>query len=196
MLHFIKRNKTISLLLFITIISIISGIIISATLDNQTKTTITTNINNILNNIPNHKVNIKDIINQILVLNNIIIIIIWLLGISIIGLPINTIIYILKIITLTIEVIFLLKALKVSNIFLIIIYIIPKLLNIFLIFFLIYYSYNFSLILYKLIFKNKQYNINILGKKYLKILFIILLINSFISTLDIYIIPKILSKII
>ncbi len=196
MLKRLKKNKILFSIIVITIFAIIIGFILAATLNNETKITISTNANNIIKNITKEKIIISELFNKILLSNNILILIIWLLGISIIGLPINIIIYILKVISTTIEIIFLIKIINLSNILIILLYLISKIINILIIFLLLYYSSNYSLIIFNIIFRNKNYEITKITKKYLKILLIIIIINIINSFLEYYIIPQIFTKLI
>lgn len=189
------KNKILLTTIIITIISIIIGIIISAIIDDTAKKTIITNVNNTITNFINYKIQTKELINKSLS-SNLIIIIIWILGISIIGIPINLALYSSKILTLTIEIIYLLKSTTINNIPFIIIYLIPKLLSAGLLFVLLYYSLNYSILIIKLISKNKEYNLNKITKKYLKILIIFIFINTLLSIFSFYVVPKIISYLI
>ena len=185
MIRFIKRNKLLSIIILITIIIIISSIFIPALLNTETKKEITNNIINLTASIKDTNQISKNIYNSILY-NNIILTILWTLGISIIGIPILLMYYILKTTTYSLETIFLIINIKKTNILFIIIYTIPHLIDILLCFILTYYAISFSIILIKTLLLKKEYNLKIIMKKYIKLYLLLLIgitINSIIEPL-------------
>jgi len=196
MLTFLKKNKTLTIIVIISIISFILGIVIAALLDTNTKQEINNNINILASNITNNVNSNINILKKSLIDSNTLLIVIWLLGISIIGVPINTTIYILKVIILSLEITFLILNLKLVSIPFILVYMIPKLINIFLLFILLYYSSNFSIILFNLLFKHREYNMRLIIKRYSKLFIIILLLNTVITILEIIVLPNLLTFLI
>lgn len=193
MLKYLKTNKLFTILLITTIMVFILGIILSSVIDNQTKEEINNNIYNMINKIKNNDLINTNILNH----NNFFsIIIIWILGISIIAIPIVLFIYITKVITVSLELSFLLLNIKKINLLFTILYLLPRIINIFIYFILIYYSINYSLILIKTIFLKKEYRLKSITKKYLKIFILVLISNILNSLLEIFIISKVLIHII
>ena len=193
MLKYLKTNKLFTILLITTIMVFILGIILSSVIDNQTKEEINNNIYNMINKIKNNDLINTNILNH----NNFFsIIIIWILGISIIAIPIVLFIYITKVITVSLELSFLLLNIKKINLLFTILYLLPRIINIFIYFILIYYSINYSLILIKTIFLKKEYRLKLITKKYLKIFILVLISNILNSLLEIFIISKVLIHII
>ena len=191
-MKYIKKNKLLKILLIITILTVLISIYLTATIDKSTKEEITNNIITLKNTLKTSKVSNLGIFTKTLSNNLITTSIIWLLGISIIGIPIVLGIYLFKVLLLSLEIIFFIINIKYTNIFFIIIYLLPSILNIFLYFILLYYSINYSIILIKVIFLKKDYKLKLITKRYIKIL-IFVLISMFISSLiEILLIPRIL----
>jgi len=191
-MKYIKKNKLLKILLIITILTVLISIYLTAIIDKSVKEEITNNIITLKNTLKTSKVSNLGIFTKTLSNNLITTSIIWLLGISIIGIPIVLGIYLFKILLLSLEIIFFIINIKYTNIFFIIIYLLPSILNIFLYFILLYYSINYSIILIKVIFLKKDYKLKLITKRYIKIL-IFVLISMFISSLiEILLIPRIL----
>jgi len=191
-MKYIKKNKLLKILLIITILTVLISIYLTATIDKSVKEEITNNIITLKNTLKTSKVSNLGIFTKTLSNNLITTSIIWLLGISIIGIPIVLGIYLFKVLLLSLEIIFFIINIKYTNIFFIIIYLLPSILNIFLYFILLYYSINYSIILIKVIFLKKDYKLKLITKRYIKIL-IFVLISMFISSLiEILLIPRIL----
>ena len=148
--------------------------------------------NNIINLIDSLKNNPKGNISKTLTNNILSMTLIWTLGISIIGIPIVIIYYLTKLLTYTLEIIFLIINHKLISILFIPIYSIPYIINIMIYFILTYYSIAFSLILIKHLFMKKSYNIKEITKKYIKLYFILLIGIIMNSLIEIYVIPNIL----
>ena len=191
-MKYIKKNKLLKILIVITIITVITSIYLSATLDKATKEEITNNIITLKNTIKTSKITnlntlIKSLSNNLITAS-----FIWLLGISIIGIPVVLGIYLFKVLLLTLEIIFFIINIKYTNIFFILIYLLPNILNILIYFILIYYSINYSIILIKVLFFKKEYKLKQITKRYIKILFFILLCIFITNLIEILLIPRIL----
>lgn len=196
MIKFIKNNKILSILLFLTLITIIIGIITYAMIDNNIKKDINTNILNLKNNIKTNKLITLNIIKNKILGNTLLNTFIWLFGVSIIGIPIILILYLSKVYILSLETISLLMNIKNTSILFIIVYLIPNIINLLIMFFLVYYSISYSSILIKLLFLKKEYNIKKITKRYIKILLITTILILISTLIDIFIIPKILKFLI
>lgn len=181
----IKENKVLVFLLSITILSIIGGIIFHATLQEEDKLIIVNNINELI------KENKESLIENILY-TNITTSIIWLLGISIIGIIIVILLYCFKCFIYSFELISFITTLKIKKILFIIIYFLPKTINLILLFYLSYFSIFYSIYLFKFIFLNKNINFKNITKKYMKILLISIILNALNSFINYYVIYKML----
>ena len=187
MIKFIKKNKLFSFVLFLTITTIIIGLLLPSILDDSITKEINNNLNIYLNSIKGSKLVYHELLKSNIINNLLFILIIWLMGISIIGIPIIIFLYINKVLIYGLEIVFLIKG--NTNIIFILLYIFPKTINLFIIFILIYYALNFSIILIKTLILNKKYNLKSIMMRYLKVLIIILIliilsifIESFIYT--------------
>ena len=191
-----KKNKLFKILIIITVLIIIFSIYLSINLDKSIKEDITNNIITLKNNIKTSKVSNIQVLSKTLSNNLITSSTIWLLGISIIGIPIVLGIYLFKVLLLSLEIIFFIINIKYTNILFIFIYLIPSILNILLYFILLYYSINYSIILIKVLFLRKDYRLKLITKRYIKI-YLFKLISIIISSLiEIMLIPRILIHII
>lgn len=187
MIKFIKKNKLFSFVLFITITTIIIGLLLPSILDDSITKEINNNLNTYIKSIKENKLIYHELLKSNIINNLLFILIIWLMGISIIGIPIIIFLYINKVLIYGLEIVFLIKG--NTNIIFILLYIFPKTINLFIIFILIYYALNFSIILIKTLILNKKYNLKFIMMRYLKVFIIILIliilsifIESFIYT--------------
>lgn len=190
MLKFIKRNKLLSILTFLTILVFIIGILYPAVVDNNIKEIISKNIINLISSIENN-MTIKDFF-KLLSSNCTYIILIWILGISIFGIIIVLILYLFKVFIFAFELSSLFINLKLSNIIFIILYMLPNLLYIGIYFILVLFSISYSINLFKMIFLHKNYNIRLITKKYTKVLLVTLLLILLLSIINIFITPKLI----
>ena len=192
MKQFIKRKKLLSILIIITIIVGLISIFLPAILDNNIKQEITNNIITLITSIKGTKTLTKSYIYQTSINNILSITVLWSLGISIIGIPILIIYYIAKLLTYSLELVFLIINYKQIPILFIPIYSIPYIINILIYFILIYYAISFSIILIKHLFFKKNYQIKEIMKAYIKLYFILLIGIILNTIIDILIIPSIL----
>ena len=164
LINFIKRNKIFSFIILITIFTFIGGIIIHSLLDISTKGEIVNNLYNYSNNI-----NIKNIFDD-LFSNILLFIIIWLFGISVVGIPIIIFLYLFKVLISSLEIVFLILNIKTVGVIFSLISIVFILLNLILLFLLFYYACNYSVCLIKVLFLKYNYNIKLITKRFIKIL--------------------------
>lgn len=153
------------------------------------KFSITNNILQLQEEIKNHHLLYPK---TILLSNSLYMALVWILGISIIGIPIILFIYILKVLLLSLEIFFLLSNIRKISISIILLYVLPNIFNVLLFFVLIYYAIQFSLFLFHLLFFKQKYNISFIMKRYLKILLVLLIVNLFNSIVEVYLIPLII----
>lgn len=180
MIKFIKCNKTLSLLILLSIIVFIFGIFFNVLISDSNKEIVTSNIHKLLNG--EIKVDLYSHIFEI--------IFIWIIGISIIGFIFNLIIYLFNLFILSFEMSSLFINLGFNNIITIILYIFPRLIYCFSLLILCLFSISYSLCLFRLIFKGRNYNLFNITKKYLKVLFFCILLILISNILDIFIIPR------
>lgn len=196
MKQYMKKNKVLLLLVLFTITIIIIGIFLPAILPNKVNKEIKLNIKSLVIQIKENKQSINTS-PYITFLGNIITtLIIWSLGISIIGIPIIIIYYGIKSLYLSVEIILLLKNISQCNILFILIYSISSIINQLIIFILVYYACNYSIILIKTLFMKKEYKIKKITYNYFKILIIIIILTTVYSLTEIFIFPKLLRLVI
>jgi len=187
----IAPNKNINYFtLFIISIGIISGSIFLILINENDKTSVINQINNFINNINNNNINNVQALKNSLLNNFTYIFLIWILGMSIIGIIFNIFIVYIKGFVLGFSVSSLIYVHGIKGIMSSFIFIFPhQLLNIFCIFILGVYSIMFTNNLYKQIIKNKNTELKHFMKKYLYILLITVIISLFSSLLETFFTP-------
>lgn len=182
-----KVRKKYIFLITIIIIGIITGIIFSNILSNDDEKLVYDKLTNYFLNIKEGtKIDyLQTFINSIKQ-NTIYLVIIWLLGLSIIGLVINSFLLYIKSFVLGFSIGSIINIYLYKGIILSIIYIFPSMiLNILNILILIYYANDFSSKLFNLLFLKKEIKFSTIMKRYLYILLIsggIFLISSLLET--------------
>ena len=168
----IKTRKILSIMTIITIISLILGTLFISILSKDNKELITSNVIDFFSAIKSNNLNYNQILVKSLTNNLLLNIIIWLLGISIIGIPIVIILLFITSFILSFTFTSIIYTYKYKGIISAIIYVIPHIINLLLSFVLIYYSITFSKSLFNYLFKKKECNRKELVNRYLKLLVI------------------------
>lgn len=185
----IKARKILSIMTIITIISLILGTLFISILSKDNKELITSNVIDFFAAIKSNNLNYNQILVKSLTNNLLLNIIIWLLGISIIGIPIVIILLFIKSFILSFTFTSIIYTYKYKGIISAIIYVIPHIINLLLSFVLIYYSITFSKSLFNYLFKKKECNRKELVNRYLKLLVISTFLFIISSIIETYIIP-------
>lgn len=191
----LKEKKLFIIIFIVTVISFIIGILLISILSGNNKSLIVKSLNNFFISIKENKLNQSALLYKTLTNNIIINLIIWILGISIIGIPIVISILSFKSLTFGFTISSLIYTYKFNGIIKSIIYIIPNLINLFIIFVLSYYSISFSLMLFNYLFRKKEYNKRIIVNRYLKLLLISLLLLILTAVLESFVMPKLFNLI-
>lgn len=186
----LKTKKVFIIIFIVTLLAFIIGILLVSIESKNNKELITTSLTTFFNNIKENKLNTQTLLYKSITNNLITNIIVWLLGISIIGIPIVLIILGFKSLTLGFTISSILYTYKLNGIIKVIIYIFPNLINLFVLFVLTYYSVNFSLMLFNYLFRKKEYNKKLIVNRYLKLLILSLLIAILSSVIESFILPK------
>lgn len=186
----LKTKKVFIIIFIVTLLAFIIGILLVSIESKDNKELITTSLTTFFNNIKENKLNTQTLLYKSITNNLIINIIVWLLGISIIGLPIVLIILGFKSLTIGFTISSILYTYKLNGLIKVIIYIIPNIINLFVLFVLTYYSINFSLMLFNYLFRKKEYNKKLIVNRYLKLLILSLLIPILTSVIETFILPK------
>lgn len=191
-MRILKQNKLLSLLAGITLLVWIISIFLPAILPQESKKIISQNIERMVGEYQNNQIStfknyrqegLKDIeITSIL----------WIFGISIIGLPIEIFVYNTKVLLLGMELSSYIRNWKVGGVLFGVLYFIPKIIKIGLWFLLELYASYYSISLIKNIFLKKNIDIKKATTRYTKLLFILTIILWITLTLEIWILPKLI----
>ena len=194
----IKVNKkTLLFFTILLIIGIIAGSIFMAILSETDKKLVTDYFNNYISNIENNKLNYLESIKNGLFNNLLYIIIIWILGISIIGIPIVTIMFFIKSFTLGFSIASIVFNYKLKGCLLNFINIFPHQMIYFLTYMLITtYSIFFSLKMFNSIINKKNMDFKVMMNKYVKILIISVIAITIGIIIETFITPLLIKIII
>lgn len=193
-----RGNKKIILFLsIIAIIGLISGSMFITIISKSDQSLTKNYIENFIETINNNKLNYFACLKNTLIGNLSFIFIIWLLGISLIGLPIIIFMYFSKCFILGFSVSSFILKYKSKGTILALSYIFPHhIINLIIYTLLMLYAIKVSIFLFNAIVKKKNINFKIIMRVYLKIL-IITLIGSIITSLfECFITPYILNHLI
>lgn len=185
-----RKNKLLMSLIIILILTLIAGTLYLSILSSENKELVTNSITTFFTSF-NTKLDTKNILFKTLSNNLLTISLVWLLGFSIIGIPLVLLILIFKSFTTFFTFVSIIYTYKYIGIIKALIYIIPYLLNLFMLFILTYYSLNFSIMLFNYLFKKKDYNRSLIIKRYLKLLIISILFMVVTAVIETYVIPTI-----
>ncbi|MGM9882016.1 MAG: stage II sporulation protein M [Bacilli bacterium] len=198
-----KLNKTLELILpsqkinlfilFIIILGIISGSIFLITLGKNDKELVINQISTFMNNINSNNINNGLALKNALISNAIFISLIWIFGMSIIGIIFNIFLIYIKSFTIGFTVSSFILTLKYKGILAAFIYIFPsEIINILTSLILGVYSTIMTIYLIKSIFsKEKNYSINKFFKRYFLILLISIILISISSITESFLVPAI-----
>lgn len=187
----LKINRNIYVFLIILfIIALISGSIFSIIIKSSDKKIVTDYLNDFFNNLSLEKLNYIKILTNSISGNIFLCIIIWLLGFSVIGLPIILFMYFSKVFSIGFTFASLIINYKIKGLLFSIFYLIPYGLLIILAFTLLMnYAVNLSIKLFSNIIKKNSLNFKKIISKYLIILLIVSIIIIIASLFESFFIP-------
>lgn len=188
----IRKQKYLMRLVILAIIGIIIGILYIAIISKSNKELINSSLNNFFKEISSSKLNYTNALLNSLGSNLIVGILIWLLGISVMGIPIIIGIFLYKSFILGFSISSLIYFYKLKGILIAIIYMIPLIINLLVVIILTYFAIDFSKRLIKAVFYKQELPFKRIIKKYIRILIyseVILIISSFI---EVFLVPSIL----
>lgn len=188
----LKINKNgLLFLLGITLFGFISGVIFITVISKSDQALVKNYITSYLNNID--KISYFDSFKNIFLENLSFIIIVWLLGMSVIGIPINIFYYFIKSFIIGFSISSFILTYKIKGCLYAFIYIVPhNLINLIIYTILIYFTINFSLTLIYAIFKKKNLNFKTMMNKYINILFISLAVILITTIYETFIVPNLI----
>ena len=189
----IRQNKLLFILTIITIVSILMGILFPALLGKSDTTLIKDTITNYITNIKGNKLNIPITLVSTTTNNVLVTVFLWLLGISLIGIPIIVLIIFFHGFLTGFSLSSILITYKLKGLLLAIIYTIPNILQLITSFLLSYYAISISLTIYKNLFKKENISWKIIIKRYIKLGLFFLVSSIVIAIIEVIIIPKIIT---
>ena len=194
----IKLNKKIVIFLaIISGIAIISGSLLVVLLDKSDKIMISSYLTNFINDLSQYKIEYISVLEDSLITNITLILGIWLLGISVIGIPIVSFLYFSQIFTFGFALASIILNYKFKGLFLVLIYTFPHyLIFMFMLLILTSYSIILSIKLITTVFKKKQIDFKIISNKYLLILLFSVIVVIMYSLYETFALPNIIKLII
>lgn len=190
------NKKGLLFLLGITAIGFISGCIFITVISKSDQVLVKEYIESYMNNIKD-KIDYIDLFKNSFFSNLSFVIIIWLLGMSVVGVLINLFYYFTKSFILGFSISSFILKYKLKGCLYALIYVVPhNIINILVFTFLVYYSINFSITLIYYIFKKKSINFKNIMNRYLYILFVTFIIILITSLYETFIVPNIFNKLV
>ena len=189
----LKDKKQFIIIFVICTVAFIIGVLLPSILNEENRKIIQTSLNSFFDTIKNNQLKTNELLFKTLTSNIIIDLILWLLGISIIGIPIVIILLGYKSLSLGFTISSIISTYKLNGVIKSLIYIVPNIINLFIFFVISYYSISFSLMLFNYLFRKKEYNKRIIVNRYLKLLVISIIILIFSSVIKTYVVPKLFS---
>lgn len=191
------NKKMATFLIGITIIAIVTGSIYATFLNNSDKLLVKNQIDTFINNIKDNNINYFSTFINAFLSNGIFVLFIWLLGLSIVGMPIIIIMYFLKVFILSFSVASIIVNYKLKGILLSFIYIFPHfIINIFAYMLLIIYAITLSLKIGHAIIKRVNVDFKPIMNKYIYILVFTIISCLLTALIEVFITPNLIKLII
>jgi len=193
----LKHKKIILFLLGIATIGFITGTIYITILSDTDKTLVKSYIIDFIDQIDNHKLNYLNSFKNAFLSNVIFIMTIWVLGISVIGIPINLFIYFAKSFMLGFSISSFILQYKSKGCLLALIYIFPHhIINIFIYTILLIFSIFFSKRIINAIKSKKPVSFQNAFKRYSIIFILGLILTTITTVIEIFLTPLLIEKIL
>lgn len=194
----IKINKKIFVFLFVLMLmGIIAGSIFTTILNSSDKELVINHLNEFIDNINNNRLDYLFALKNNLITNISYVILIWLLGISVIGLPIIIIMFFTKCFILGFSVGAVLTTFKLKGILVSLVYVFPgQVISLLFLLLLMMYSMSFTFKMIYAILKKKSIDFKLIMNKYFKILLIVLGTIILMSLYDTYLMPRLIKLLI
>ncbi len=189
-----KKRKLFKILFIIAVISFIIGIFYVAIISKSDKSLIKKTFDAYFLSIQNDSFNnIDSLIGNILT-NVVLTFIVWILGISIIGIPVSVFYLIYRSFVTGFSISSLIYTYGFKGVIISIFYSFPLIINLLVFFILTFYAVNFSKKLYLYLFKKKDINLKGMTKVYTKVLIVFLIILLICSLVSSYLVPILLKS--
>lgn len=194
----IKINKKIFVFLFVLMLmGIIAGSIFTTILNSSDKELVINHLNEFIDNINNNKLDYIFALKNNIITNISYVILIWLLGISVIGLPIIIIMFFTKCFILGFSVGAVLTTFKLKGILVSLVYVFPgQVISLLFLLLLMMYSMSFTFKMIYAILKKKSIDFKLIMNKYFKILLIVLSVVILMNLYDTYLMPRLIKLLI
>jgi len=189
-----KKRKLFKVLLIIMIISVILGFFYVAVISNADKILLKSSFNDFFKSIKENSYEPLVAFRKCFMANVFLTFLVWILGISIIGIPVSIIYLFFKSFVFGFSISSMIYTYGIKGVIPSVIYSFPLFINLGIIFLLTFYAINFSQKLYLFLFKKKDVNLNRMVRiysKFLGVLLIIMVISCLISS---YIVPILLKS--
>ncbi|MDD4036273.1 MAG: stage II sporulation protein M [Bacilli bacterium] len=190
----IKRNKRgYIFILSLILIGIIFGSLFMTILDNHDRLLVSNQVTAFFEGIRKDELTYVVALKNSLISNLLLVLIIWFLGISIIGIPIILFLLFMKGFILGFSIASIIYKFSFKGIFLAFLYIFPQqLITILFLMIVGYYSLNFSYNLFLAIIKRKTINYNKITSKYFRILLMCLILTIVSIIFEIFVAPTLI----
>ena len=190
-------RKLFVFLLVLMIIGITMGSILVTNLNSSDKNLTIEYINDFANNVKDNKLDYVFVLKNNLFSNLSYIILIWLLGISVIGLPIIVIMFFSKSFILGFSIGAVLETFKAKGIIFSLVYVFPgQVINLLFLLLLMMYAMSFSFKLIYVILKKQSLDFKLVMNRYFKIFLLVLIVNLLMTLYDTFLMPKLIKLII
>ena len=191
--YFIVNKKLYLFLAILFVIAIISGSIFSITLNEIDNDLVTTYLENYLNLVKDKKIIFKESFINYFFSNSIINLIIWLLGFSVIGIPVIIFLFFYKCFIIGFATSSIILRYKSKGIILGVAYVCPHhIISILILMMLSIYALTLSINIIKAILKRKEITFKEITTRYSIILLLTFVINLLLGVYEAYLLPKIL----
>lgn len=188
----IRTKKLFLFLLGIVVVGFIFGLLFMSILSTNNKDLVKECIINYFSVIQNKKINyVNNMINEVssnLGIN----ILVWLIGISIIGIIVVSGILLFKAFLMGFSFFSIIYTFGFKGCLLAIIYIIPEIISLCIMFILVYYAISFSILLFNYLFRKKEMIRTLIVRRYLKVLGFVCVGTFITSLLKVFVIPNLL----
>lgn len=174
----LAQKKRYFFLISITIIIILIGFLFFFLISDGDKKIVTDLLDTFFISITENNIDKKAMFLKGLLSNATTILLIWILGISIIGIPIILLLYLMKCFILGFSISSIISSYGLKGVFRAILYVFPhQLINIVMLLLLTFYSVSFSIKLVQYLFFHKNINFRIVTSRYIKILILVFIIS-------------------
>lgn len=188
----LKKRKLLIALVIIMVVSFICGVLFVSVLSDSNQELIKSSINSYFNGINNNEMNYLRSLYSVLTSNLLLVIFLWVIGISIVGIILIVLALIFKSFLVGFSFTSIIYTYGFKGLLTGIIYSIPEMIGLFVVFVISYYAINFSFVLFNMLFRKKEYNKKVIVSRYLKLLLIACVVMVLISLLSVFVIPNIL----